>query len=109
MVPMTARQTWAMLCPPQPGPEVLAVTDKQGDLWRRTEHDTWRWTGRRGVLHVDEFWRALVREWGPLTDATPDDVRASAPGAAGGPAARGAGQVAAGTSPPAATTPQLST
>ncbi len=59
-------RTWSL--PPEPGPEVTAVRDHDGDLWHRDPDGWWR-------LHR-KTWSGTARQWGellefgPLTDAT---------------------------------------
>ncbi len=65
----TKPRTWSL--PPEPGPEVTAVRDSDGDVWKR-EGDLWV------VWHGDERW--YERTWDrlasfyPLTDASAEGV-----------------------------------
>lgn len=58
-------RSWQL--PPEPGPEVKAVRDYQGDLWARRP-DGWGW-----ALSAENNlwgWQALLMDYGPLTDVT---------------------------------------
>jgi hypothetical protein len=69
--PDTEPRTWAE-GDPEPGPEVRAVRDRDGDVWpRRKRKGGWRFDRRDygyGPLIKDWDWLALNH--GPLTDAT---------------------------------------
>ena len=66
---MTEPQTWGI--PEEPGPEVTAVRDRHGDVWKR-EGDAWRFARRLGALST---WDGLLRHEGPLTDASDEEDR----------------------------------
>ncbi len=72
---MSARQTWRMLCPPEPGPEVTCVRDRDGDLWDRVGNTMWR---LEKTLDFQRSWLDVVRRHGPLQDASTPDSAASA-------------------------------
>lgn len=59
---------WAL--PDEPGPEVTAVRDQDGCLWRRV-HNGWQMERGPGRLQPIERWWKLVSNHGPVTDATP--------------------------------------
>ncbi len=69
---MTESRTWVV--PEDPGDDVTAVIDDDGDRWERASHGEW-------VCKDSEentlYWGALLGEYGPLTDATPDQAVAS--------------------------------
>lgn len=67
---MSTPTTWAMICPPEPGPEVTCVEDVDKDLWDRIE-DGWLCRRQFGGVRFVESWSVVVAEFGPLTDATP--------------------------------------
>lgn len=56
--------TWSL--PPEPGPEVTALRDQDGDLWVRDPDGCWRQDS--GSAHM--AWHDVLNEWGPLTDAS---------------------------------------
>jgi hypothetical protein len=58
-------RTWAE-DDPEPGPEVLAVRDWQGDRWKRRK-GAWQLKGGSGTPWR---WGQLAARWAPLTDAT---------------------------------------
>lgn len=54
--------------PSEPGPEVTAVRDRDGDVWKRAENGAWEMMLERGVLLAGS-WEDLL--WhAPLTDVT---------------------------------------
>jgi hypothetical protein len=67
--------TWDL--PPEPGPEVTTVRDRDGDTWERDGKGIWRVTTPLPPGHVYyppitpwRTWRHLLQDYGPLTDAT---------------------------------------
>jgi hypothetical protein len=61
----TEPRRWVL--PSEPGPEVTAVRDRLGDPWRREEKG-WRLVRPLGALWS---WSTLLKQFSPLTDATP--------------------------------------
>jgi hypothetical protein len=62
-----APRVWS--APPEPGPEVTAVTDRNGQQWKR--HDGgWCFVGPQ-LGHHHWRWSELFFRQAPLTDATP--------------------------------------
>lgn len=72
---LPGRQVWTV--PPEPGPEVTAVTDRYVRVWRR--HDAyegqaqWCWVDDQ-VRHTHLLWAELIMRLYPLTDASPQPV-----------------------------------
>lgn len=56
--------------PPEPGPEVTAVRDVDGDEWAR-EMDGWIMPTRDGIGYYAAPWRELLQH-APLVDVTPE-------------------------------------
>jgi hypothetical protein len=57
--------------PAEPGPEVTVVDDKDGYRWHRagrTSGERWRYDADDRPIFL--YWRELVANRGPLTDAT---------------------------------------
>ncbi len=68
---MSARQTWQMLCPPEPGPEVTCVRAAHGDLWDRAGTNGWAPRLKNDRVSLMRYcWELLVLTEGPLHDAT---------------------------------------
>jgi hypothetical protein len=65
----TDPQVWRLVWPPEPGPEVVAVTDSYGRmLVRRT--DGWRFVRRSDLAAMGWMSWSDMRSMQPLTDAT---------------------------------------
>ncbi len=69
MATMAVIRSWSM--PPDPGPEVTRVKDKERRTWVR-DRDGWRIPGD-GTLSK-YAWSSLLMLAGPLTDATPAKI-----------------------------------
>jgi hypothetical protein len=66
---------WAV--PEVPGPEVTAVRDERGGLWLREGDVVFRFkpeSAKRGVRGVARGWHGLVTGYGPLTDASEEQL-----------------------------------
>lgn len=71
--PTPPPRTWAL--PADPGPDVRAVRDAHGRVWRRCILDDWCLVDAdRAHTHTHWAWSRLVAWCGPLTDATPPDL-----------------------------------
>ncbi len=55
-------RTWSL--PPEPGPEVTAVRDAEGAVWRLHDDGAWHYLAARRA------WGSLLADFGPLADAT---------------------------------------
>lgn len=66
----TQPRVWSL--PPEPGPEVTAVRNSVGEIWRR-DREVWALAQSNGLppLTHHRHWRALLVGYGPLSDATP--------------------------------------
>lgn len=60
--------TWSVTYPPEPGPEVTAVRDEEGDIWRRYDNG-WGWTTRRGET-ITHPWTDIFEYGLTVTDAS---------------------------------------
>lgn len=70
--PSTGPRTWSL--PPDPGPDVTAVRDRQGRVWTR-EEDGWIYRESRPSPRIDVVYRTtwaglFMQGHSPFTDAT---------------------------------------
>lgn len=66
-----ARLSWDVVVPPEPGPEVTAVRDKDDDRWKRVG-DGWSLDvpPRRNHKYVSWSWHDLMVRFGPVVDVS---------------------------------------
>lgn len=67
-------RSWSL--PPEPGPEVTKIRDKDGSVWEREDISRqWLWVsddGSEAMVKPYEDWADFLEGYGPLVDATQD-------------------------------------